>query len=231
MKFFDKKIKQMLVNLTIPTIRVRYRIVHKDCCGNILSNNQYDSHSWVRNYYNALSGFCGINDDGAIYGAGNLNILDTGNTLRNGASLCTFFNSGAGGLPPYNLGGLIAAITVITNGIVVGTDATAESFEDYKLGAIIAHGNGGGQLMYSACSVVSQIYIPATLSWETLWRRTLTNSSGGAITINESGLYYYMQQSAAIRYAMTCRDVVVPVVMNNGDIVDYEYTIDMTFPG
>lgn len=111
----------------------------------------------------------------------------------------------------YNTLACVALINIATRSIVVGTDNTAPDITDHALGAQIAHGVGAGQLQYSATTFGAPA-ADATTSQFTI-TRNFTNGSGGAITVNEIGLYALMQQlgagaGAIDRYAMIIRDVV-----------------------
>ncbi|MFA5186790.1 MAG: hypothetical protein WC551_09960 [Patescibacteria group bacterium] len=80
-----------------------------------------------------------------------------------------------------------AAIADTTHGIVVGTDNTAPTINDYALGALIAHGTGAGQVQYGNVGYGLPTATVATSSFTIV--RAFSNVSGGAITINEIGLY------------------------------------------
>lgn len=120
-------------------------------------------------------------------------VKDTGNTLR---AICesglTFAcNAGAG---------------VVTFGSVVGTGTTAPTIDDYALETIIAHGVGAGQLQYSAITFGAPAS-DATTSQFTI-TRNFANASGGAITVNEIGLYVKGFVYSTTYYFMTIRDVI-----------------------
>jgi hypothetical protein len=71
-------------------------------------------------------------------------------------------------------------------GIVVGTATTPVSITDYKLGALISHGTGAGQLLYGGVDV-TDIEIIGNMARFYI-TRLLTNNSGVDITVNEVGL-------------------------------------------
>ena len=101
-------------------------------------------------------------------------IRDTSNTLRDIAnSGCTFDATGAVG--------------EVVLGIIAGTGNTAVTINDYAIETLIAHGVGAGQLQYGAVTFGAPAS-DATTSQFTI-TRNFANGSGGAITVNEVGLY------------------------------------------
>jgi hypothetical protein len=129
------------------------------------------------------------------------NVRDTGNTLRG------VYVDWTGSLG-YWLDVLAGAGT-ITFGIVVGTGAVAPTISDYALGTIIQHDAApptAGRLQYGAVTFGAPS-ADATTSQMTI-TRNFANSSGGAITVNEIGLYCRAYYSAAAGYFMIIRDVI-----------------------
>lgn len=111
----------------------------------------------------------------------------------------------------YSTLSCVALTNIATRSIVVGTGNTAPTITDYQLQTQIAHGVGAGQLQYSATTFGTPA-ADATTSQFTI-TRNFTNGSGGAITVNEVGLYALMQANGAgavpiDRYAMIIRDVI-----------------------
>ena len=84
---------------------------------------------------------------------------------------------------------LIANAGIVTWGIVVGTGTDAVTILDYKLQTQIAHGTGAGQLSYAAMLFPDADVTVAGGVCYYDFNRTFTNSSDGAITIQEIGLY------------------------------------------
>ena len=74
-----------------------------------------------------------------------------------------------------------------TTGLVAGTGTNAVTLTDTKLQTQIAHGTSAGQLDYGA-SVVNQPSSDST-STTLILTRVFANSSGGAITVREIGIY------------------------------------------
>jgi len=114
-------------------------------------------------------------------------------------------------------------------GIVVGTGVGAVAPGNYALATQIAHGVGAGQLSYGACSVGTPT-IAGAQSTLTV-SRPFTNGSGGAITINEIGLYIHARESTvgSARYFCMIRDLVVPgKLVNPGAVVTATYNLVAT---
>ena len=130
-----------------------------------------EGHSWVRNAYNGQA-FALLNATaaGGTFGDGFLNNKTTGGSLSTG-------------MIGWNWAGGASAVT----GIVVGTGSTAWTFEDYKLDTLIAHGNSADQLSYTATDTRTDAFVGDVVT--TTATRTFNNNSGGAIEINEVGLY------------------------------------------
>lgn len=91
-----------------------------------------------------------------------------------------------GALDSNDFGGVESGTTDATYGMRVGTGTTAPTINDVGLQTPIAHGTGSGQLSHAA-TVVSAARVEGT-SGKLLISRTFTNSSGGSITVRESGL-------------------------------------------
>ena len=116
-----------------------------------------------------------------------------------------------------------AGAGAVTNGVVVGTGTVAPTIDDYALGAIIAHGTGAGQLQYSAMTFGAPAS-DATTSQFTL-TRDFANGSGGAITVNEIGLFVQAYDDA-YQYFMTIRDVIAGgISVPNGQTLTVNYRI------
>lgn len=74
-----------------------------------------------------------------------------------------------------------------TWGLVVGTGTNAVALSDYGLQTIIADGTSAGQLQYGQGSYTNPITTGSTRQFTLIM--TLTNNSGGSITVNETGIY------------------------------------------
>ena len=149
-----RKLGQEL-HIPIPEHFLELEVRDKD--GRVIQTIKQRSHSWVRNAYNLLlSGMASKNIDAGVgeYGAGYLSIKDTGGTIKRGALGAMMYGVGFDFEDAGNTYRAAAAIT--TFGILVGSDATAESFEDHKLLAQIGEGMAAGQLNHMLMAVPSK---------------------------------------------------------------------------
>ncbi|MBA7478564.1 hypothetical protein ES707_13991 [subsurface metagenome] len=103
-----------------------------------------------------------------------------------------------------------AGIGIVTNGIIVGTGTTAPTIDDYAIETLIDHDAApptGGRLQYGGVAFGAPAS-DATTSQFTI-TRDFANNSGGAITVNEIGLYVKgLDTDVQTRYFMTIRDVI-----------------------
>ncbi|MFA5187490.1 MAG: hypothetical protein WC551_13505 [Patescibacteria group bacterium] len=143
-----------------------------------------------------------------------VNVKDTGNTDRD------VYHK-----PGNNLSYLLdcaGTVGLNTFGIVVGTGNTAPDITDYQLQTIVAHGVAGGQLQYSAVSFGA----PAaddTTSQLTI-TRNFANASGGAISVEELGIYCRCLDTAgSTRYFCIVRDVTGGIAVPNGQTLTVNY--------
>jgi hypothetical protein len=138
-------------------------------------------------------------------------MIDTGNTARTTGVLANAFTVSAG-------------ISITTYGIVAGTSNTAVTESDYKIGSLIASGAGSGQLSYSNVSVTLPVTVNGTISFTT--SRTLSNSSGSTITINEIGLYC---ATGSTYYFCLVHDIIAGgQTVQTGHTLTITYTIAVT---
>jgi hypothetical protein len=106
-------------------------------------------------------------------------------------------------------------------GIVVGTSTTPVSITDYRLGALISHGTGAGQLLYGAVAVTSIEVIGSMARFYVT--RLLTNNSGADITVNEVGL---VERGYANHPILLDRTLATFIVPNGGSRnVIYEFRV------
>jgi len=141
-------------------------------------------------------------------------LRDTGNTLRAIRQSQYLFNTNAGS-------------TVTTYGPVVGTGTTAPTINDYALVTPIAHGTGAGQLQYDAVTFGAPAS-DSTTSQFTI-TRNFANASGGAITVNEIGLYVRAIADSTYYNFMTIRDVISGgISVPNGQTLTVNYRLQAT---
>jgi hypothetical protein len=110
-----------------------------------------------------------------------------------------------------------------TYGIVVGSDSTAVTADDYKLNTQIAHGVGAGQLSYLAVTLNAVVVAAPTASVRI--DRQFTNGSGGDVTVKELGIYIRSDASTSPRYFCICRDVIPDTLVPNGSSLNVKYTV------
>lgn len=92
-------------------------------------------------------------------------------------------------------------------GIVVGSDATAFSIDDYALGSSITHGYNTGQLFYSKVDWLPMELESTYIS--TIMHRSFLNMSTSGVAVNEIGLYgQATNQTSGIATYMLLRDVI-----------------------
>lgn len=197
--------------------------------GKVVSGWRKLAMSWNRNHYNSYVStcFCVAAND-AVWADGNLNVTDTGNTLRNYAD----FNIGPHPRTQETSGGatssLMAAATVTTYGIVIGTGINAENFGDHVLQTPIANGAGAGQMNYDAVAVINN-WDAGTRIYRYSYSRIMSNVSGGAIDVTEAALYARLGASA-VWTVMTNREVFAAETVPDGDSIRVVFDTELTVP-
>ena len=186
-------------------MRAVLELIVKDKDGKVTEKRVMKSESFVRQFMELIFTTFTSNWTSNRYP-----IRDTGNVVRNTYKHADLLQCDAGA-------------GVVTNGVVVGTGTVAPTIDDYALGAIIAHGTGAGQLQYSAMTFGAPAS-DATTSQFTL-TRDFANGSGGAITVNEIGLFSRAYDGAN-QYFMTIRDVIAGgISVPNGQTLTVNYRI------
>lgn len=191
-----------LKTLSMPTLHIHTRV---EKGGIILSDKHQVGHSWVRNAYNAYN-------LAMIY-----SLPTTYLYLRNTSGTITTAGTGyvfGSGLWWADFG-YYSTANAETYGVVVGTGTTAFDLDDYKLDAVITHGNTSGKLYYQAqVAAVTTYSGDPDFTQNILFKRVYNNNSGGTITVNEVGLIY---NAYGISYTLMSRDVLdVPAVVLDG---------------
>ena len=185
--------------------------------GKSISVHRQRSRTWNRNFWNAVicivSGTPGVVTN---FGAGYLSFKNTSAAVSAlSAAQLSFAPAGA--------------INNSLYGIQVGTGTAAESFEGYVINTLIAHGNGAGQLAYSAHSALVQGYVAGTKTWTVTIKRIFNNNSGGAIVVAETTLVYNNVQISA-NYMLN-RDLLASTQnVPNGAQCTVSYDVSLTFP-
>ena len=170
---------------------------------NIISIYRDRSHSWTRNGYNSFAQQLFAIDgedpfDG--YTDGNL-----GRKHTSGTALETIY-------PGFTY---VAAAGNTNFGTIIGTSDTAESFDDYKVLAPIAHGTGAVQMEYGVVTKTAT-WQAGVLRFKAEYARNIVNNSAGAITVKELGIYMhpinYQGNDVNIFYGCMARDVLASPV-------------------
>ncbi len=183
-----KQLKRLANKLGVPITEAFWTLEVFDGCGKPIYKKKMRSHSWVRNAYNNLfSNMAAKDGSDSTFGAGKLSVKDTGGTVRYGTRPMVL---------QYNVScdatsatvGILTPAAQDTKGIVVGSGTGAESFESYGLETLIAHGNGTGQLAYSASESHSIAYVAETKVLTDTQIRYFNNNSGDDIEVNEIGI-------------------------------------------
>ena len=110
-------------------------------------------------------------------------------------------------------------------GTVVGTGNAAVTLTDYKLQTQIAAGTGAGQLVHGTQQYSSGPFTSGSSNYFFLGR-SFTNLSGGAITVNEMGLYGFY---TGPYYICLARDLITGgVTINDGKVGYFQYKFQIT---
>ena len=131
-----------------------------------------------------------------------------------------------------------AAANDDTYGIMVGTGNTAPTISDYALETKIDDGVGAGELQYGGVTYG----LPTSSATESHFTitRDFSNASGGAITVEEIGLYVRAEYAWLGAYAdrtdiltnypifMTIRDVTGGIEIPNGETLTVNYRLQAT---
>lgn len=203
--------------------------------GAVVHHHKQRSHSWTRNAYTLMfCQLCAVNIVDNTYVSGKVCVKNTVGTANSYANPFTtgyvtgtsyIFSQASEG------GGYRCPAGSAAYGIVVGTDDTAESFQDYVLIAPIANGNGAGQMAFSAQELYVVTWTPGTLTMSTDHVRYINNNSGGLITVKEVALYQRCNVSSSPYYYCQSRDVLgAPVDVPDMGQLKVTYVISLVYP-
>ena len=226
-----RKLARLGWRLGIPAIEAFLELEVLDGDGRVVHSSRQRSHSWVRNTYNLL--FCQAAVVENATGSG-LQLIDTGGVTRSGSGTqpaSGWSSSGTGNQRIYVSSGygLLAGSGIDTFGIIVGTGAGLESFENYALASKIAAGNGAGQLAYSAME--APLVTNEGTTKKATWARYFNNNSGALVMVNEVGICAFGTNDSSGLYMLLCRDLVSSGigVPNTGQL-KVTYIVQLTYP-
>jgi len=190
-----------LKTLSMPILHIHTRVEKN---GIILSDKHQIGHSWVRNAYNAYN-LMMLDSVPTTY----LYFRDTAGAF--GSSTYTFQR-----YYTYASNGYYSTENAENYGIVVGTGSTAFDLDDYRLDAVITHGNTSGKLYYQAQAAPVTAYSgDPDFTQNILHKRVFNNNSGSTITVNEVG-FIFLTYGTNYKVLMS-RDVLdTPAVVLNG---------------
>ena len=216
-------IRRLADALKIPIVETFLEIEVFDGKGRRIRRHAQRSHSYVRNAYNFIvSTLVWLQPNDDTWGDGKLNIKDSTGTLQYGIDP----------LYTYSSGYLVAAGQA-TRGILVGSGATAESFEDYWLDTQIPHGEGAGQLSHQAMMTYPvQSWESGTRVMSAAWERYFNNNSGGVITVREIAIVLYVK-GAGMNWCnlLMSRDVLASAIdVPDAGQLKVTYTFEITYP-
>jgi hypothetical protein len=205
------------LGIPIPMTFVKAEAINPDGS----SGDKYEgrSRTWNRNFWNTLfGGMVGSPASVATFAAGFLTTKSRSGSITNSAlSYSYIFNATLGG------------INDSTNGIVIGTGSTAESFEGFTLVTQIVNGASAGTMVHTAQAGPTVTYTAGTKTWAAVFNRLFNNNSGGTIIVAETSMYVgpFPGGSSGMHF----RDVLAsPVPVLNGGQLTVTYTITLAFP-
>jgi len=112
-------------------------------------------------------------------------------------------------------------------GIQVGTGVGAVTPTDVALGTRIAHGSAAGQLEYGGCELLSIAF--ADPNGQFTIRRYFSNNSGGAITVQEVGIYSVgTKYTYGAWYFLIARDLTGAIAVANTELLRVTYVVQIT---
>jgi hypothetical protein len=94
---------------------------------------------------------------------------------------------------------------ILTKGIIVGTDGTAVTADDYKIGSLINNGTDAGRLSYDANVIAAFTESGSTMTMPV--SRLVSNGTSNPVVFSEIALYALGQITI-----MVLRDVISPSV-------------------
>jgi hypothetical protein len=236
-----RQLRTLGQRLHIPVLEALWELEVIDREGTPVQRLRQQSHSFVRNAYNHLiSQMAAKNGDGGLtFGPGFINIRETGGSVRSGNyPILTGHNSNSSSTQSLDIAGtgqgILAPAGASYKGIVVGSGAGPESFEDYALQSLIPNGTSPGTLSYIQSEAPAVSYDGPSLTLTVTHVRFFNNNSGGPIDVNEVGIYLIGKtgySGTSNRTWMVARDkLVATVTVPDTGQLKVTYTISLTYP-
>lgn len=229
-KLYDE-LRNLGKRLHVPIPEAFWEFEVRDKNGRVVQRLRQRSHSWVRNAYNHLFGnLAGKDLDNGNYGAGYLSVRDTNGYIRagNGPGI-----SDAGISWDGTSWGYRAPAGEDEWGILVGSGANPESFEDYILQTKINDGTGAGQLSHVQSEGHNVTWDAPNLTMKNELVRYFNNNSGASVDVNEVGLFprgYIMGSSAPANYMFARDKLASTVTVPDTGQLKVTYTVQLTYP-
>jgi hypothetical protein len=222
-----EELRRLGQQLRIPIPEAYWECEVRDRHGKAIQRLRQHSHSWVRNAYNwLLSQLAGAPANDSTFGAGYVNIKNTGGSVLSGSNYRLDLRS------PSNY---LAGAGDASFGIQVGAGTNPDSFEDYALQAQIPHGVSSGQLSHTEVTR-AESYDAPTKVYRVEMVRYFNNNSGADIDVNEVGLAPKISASVdsggyAPSPTLVARDKLPSTVTvpNTGQL-KVTYVIQLTYP-
>ncbi len=212
-----------------PEIMIGFQVHDKN--GVLIFDDKQRGHSWTRNFYNSLFGFCGNcgGDGGSSFGAGYMSGKSVGGDIYTYSAYQGYFSS-------YNAlivgNGFTEGVTTGNFGIKVGTGDTAFSPEQTHLITPISSGTGAGQLSHVPMVGGTITYTGGTKIWDATLYRIFNNNSGAIITVKETGLYsqigVYVPGLAPFLFERSVPSPAVSVAIGAQLTVTYKISLDFS---
>lgn len=174
----DKIARKTAHNLHLPYIEAHLE-VEMTRGGKSLLHQCQRSKSFVRNAYNILfSQAAAAEADDTTFGPGLINARDISGAIAKRDTPISWIPHDVSSLG----NGFRGNEGISNHGIVLGLGIGAESLEDYYLsGALIANGNGAGQINYNPTEALIKVWSAGTRTLSNSIKRYFNNNSGAQI--------------------------------------------------
>lgn len=223
-------------HVPVHEFRIRRQIFMDEGRDQVFDSGLVYCDSPVRNYYNlvfAYANFNGLTDN--TFGLEKLSLKDTGGVVRyaSGGGQLLLGGGANKDLDVRNneQGGLITSAGYDNQGLIIGSDNTAWTFEDFVVNTLTPNGSGSGppiEFDYSQSELHSVTNAVLTLKDTRI--RDFNNNSGGAETIEEVCEYATVNWSSPS--PTTDRTIMLIRDLTGGDAVadtaQYRVTLEST---